>query len=52
VWDLLAISVTRFPDVESVTFEFNDSYYSSIGRDGVLDELAHARSICDARVAV
>jgi uncharacterized protein (UPF0276 family) len=52
VWDLLAISVTRFPDVERVTFEFNDSYYSSIGRDGVLDELAHARSICDARVAV
>ena len=52
VWDLLAIAVARFPDVERVTFEFNDSYYSSIGRDGVLDELAHARSICDARVAV
>lgn len=52
VWDLLAIAVAHFPDVERVTFEFNDSYYSGIGRDGVLDELAHARSICDAPVAV
>jgi uncharacterized protein (UPF0276 family) len=52
VWELLAESVARFGRIERVTFEFNDSYYAGIGRDGVLDELAHARSLCDTRVMV
>jgi uncharacterized protein len=52
VWELLAIAVHRFPDLERVTFEFNDSYYAGIGRDGVLDELEHARAVCAERVPV
>lgn len=52
VWDLLAVAVTRFPDLERVTFEFNDSYYAGIGRDGVLDELARARAVCEQSVTV
>jgi uncharacterized protein len=51
VWGLLAVALSRFPHVERVTFEFNDSYYAGIGCLGVLEELAHARSMCNRAVA-
>jgi uncharacterized protein len=52
VWELLSTALAMFDRIERVTFEFNDSYYSGIGCEGVLDELARARVLCDMPVLV
>lgn len=44
VWPLLEVVVPRCPHLAGVTFEFHESYYPSLGEDGVLGELEHLRA--------
>jgi uncharacterized protein len=47
VWDLLEYTVPHTPNLCGITFEFNDSYFPVLGEDGVVAELARARSAWD-----
>jgi uncharacterized protein (UPF0276 family) len=48
VWQLLESLVPRAPNLRAVTFEFHDSYYGRIGRDGVRAQLDRARALFPA----
>jgi uncharacterized protein (UPF0276 family) len=52
VWDLLDAVVPRAPNLGGVTFEFHDSYFPRLGRDGVREQLDRARSTWDAHHGV
>lgn len=43
VWQLLEWVLPRAPNVCGITFEFHDSYFPRLGRDGLRAELARAR---------
>ncbi len=47
VWDLLAYTLPRAPNVAAVLFEVLDRYAPKVGVDAMLRELAHARLIWD-----
>jgi uncharacterized protein (UPF0276 family) len=47
VWDLLEVVLPRAPNVAGVTFEFHDSYFPSMGVDGLRAELRRARAAWD-----
>lgn len=49
VWHLLEYVVPRAEHLAAITFEFHDSYFPLLGEDGVLEQLAHARSIFQDR---
>lgn len=49
VWRLLAHALPRCEHVEGITFEFHESYYSSLQDEGVLGELGRARSAWNSR---
>ncbi len=44
VWDLLARTAPRCPNLAGVTFEYHESYHPTLGEDGVLDQLARMRA--------
>jgi uncharacterized protein len=45
VWDLLAVVVPRAPHLRGITFEFHESYFSTLGIGGLERELCHAAAI-------
>lgn len=45
VWELLEAVVPRAANLEGVTFEFHDSYYSRLGAEGTRRELERARGV-------
>jgi uncharacterized protein (UPF0276 family) len=45
VWELLAFTAPRCRRLRGVTFEFHESYYPTLGVDGVLEQVAMARQI-------
>ncbi|MGB5762059.1 MAG: DUF692 family multinuclear iron-containing protein [Sedimenticolaceae bacterium] len=45
VWELLVDTVPKCPNLEGVTFEFHDSYYPSMGEEGLLQQLSRARDV-------
>ena len=47
VWDLLEVVLPRAPNVAGVTFEFHDSYFPTMGEDGLRAELRRARAAWD-----
>ena len=49
VWGLLEYLVPRAPNLRGVTFEFHDSYYGLIGRDGVRAQIDRARELFPAK---
>ena len=45
VWELLARTAPRAPNLRAITFEFHDSYFPVLGDDGVRRQLTRARDI-------
>jgi uncharacterized protein (UPF0276 family) len=45
VWELLDYLIPRAPELQGVTFEFHDSYFATLGNDGILKQLETAREI-------
>lgn len=45
VWALLDHAVARAPRLRGITFEFHESYFPTLGDDGVSAELARARGV-------
>ena len=45
VWQLLEYVVPAAPNLAAISFEFHDSYFPLMGEEGVLAELARARSV-------
>lgn len=46
VWELLDYVVPKCPNLRGVTFEFHESYFETMGNEGILEQLEMARSIC------
>jgi uncharacterized protein (UPF0276 family) len=51
VWRLLEDIMPRTPNLKGITFEFHDSYFPTIGAEGVQAQLARARAIWSCRRA-
>jgi uncharacterized protein (UPF0276 family) len=49
VWDLLDTAVPRAQNLAGITFEFHDSYYPLLGREGTRRELERARGVFGRR---
>jgi uncharacterized protein (UPF0276 family) len=48
VWDLLSFIAPRSPNIRAVTFEFHESSWPLLRRDGVLAQIDRARSVLAA----
>ncbi|RZJ89927.1 MAG: DUF692 family protein [Chryseobacterium sp.] len=46
VWELLDYVVPNCPNLRGVTFEFHESYFNTMGNEGIVEQLEHARAIC------
>jgi uncharacterized protein (UPF0276 family) len=51
VWRLLADTAPRCRNLRGVTFEFHESYYPTLGVEGVLGQVARARQALDKESA-
>lgn len=46
VWDLLDYVMPRCTNLRGVTFEFHESYFHTMGNEGIREQLDMAREIC------
>lgn len=51
VWRLLEHTVPLTPNLQGVTFEFHESSFNRLGEEGILEQVAQARSIVNNHVA-
>jgi uncharacterized protein (UPF0276 family) len=45
VWAVATRHAPRFPRLRAITFEFQETYYEAIGRQGILDELRRMHAL-------
>ncbi len=45
VWDLLGRFVSQMPNLRAITFEFHESYFPVLGKEGIRTQLKRAREI-------
>lgn len=45
VWQFLEHVIPRAPNLRAITFEFHDSYYPLLGKTGIREQLARARTL-------
>ena len=47
VWEWAETWAPRFPNLRAITFEFHESYYPRLGREGIVAELERAHVLAD-----